>query len=126
VPVALLDVIWIDDAFIHPPGPKMQVCVCPASGFFFRINSAPKWQIPVLIRQADNPFLKHDSYIECGSPLELDDYVIETSLAGNDGKIFGKLNPAAIPDICAAIARSRLIRPRDRALIAANLGCDAP
>jgi len=126
VPVGVLDVIWIDDEFIKPPGPKMQVCVCPVNGFFFRINSMPKWQIPVLILQRDNPFLKHDSYIECGIPLELDDYLIGTSLDKNSGKPFGKVNPVCVPDICAAIQRSALIRPQDRVVIAANLGCPHP
>jgi hypothetical protein len=39
-----LEVIWITDECIHPPGPKMVVCVEANLGFFFRINTRPNWQ----------------------------------------------------------------------------------
>jgi hypothetical protein len=120
--IGILEVIWIYDQFIRPPGPKMQVCVDPANGFFFRINERPKWQIPVQILQADNPFLTKDSYLECGSPLELDDYVIQQSLARTNGPI-GVLNRMHLPDICKAIHRSNQIRKIDLAHISAALGC---
>ena len=40
--VGLLDVIWIFDEFIRPPGPKMMVCVEAERSFFFRINTWDK------------------------------------------------------------------------------------
>ncbi len=109
MPAALLDVIWIHDAFIKPPGPKIMVCVEPTLPLFYRINTEAKWQIPVLITKADNPFLKWDSYLEVGVPLEYDDYVIDQSPR------HGRLGSQAIPDICAAVRRSRRIRESDPA-----------
>jgi hypothetical protein len=76
-----LEVIWIMDECIRPPGPKMVVCVEGELGFFFRINTKAGWQQSVLLKKSpDHPFLDHDSHLECGDPLELDDYVIEQSL----------------------------------------------
>lgn len=121
MPAALLDVIWIRDAFIKPPGPKMMVCVEPALGLFYRINTEAKWQIPVLITKADNKFLKWDSYLEVGAPLEYDDYVIDQSPR------HGTLAVNAIPDICAAVRRSTRIRETDRnAILTALAGLIAP
>jgi hypothetical protein len=99
----------------------MVVCVEPERGFFFRINSEGKWQIPVPIARADHPgFLDHDSHIECGDPFELDDYVIEQSLArrGVIGRIDGKHAAA----ICAAVDRARHLREGDKLAIRRALG----
>jgi hypothetical protein len=92
----LLEVIWIHDDCISPPGPKMVVCVEAKLGFFFRINTRPNWQQSLLLKKGtDHPFLDHDSYLECGDPLELDDYVVEQSL---DGKgVIGTVSQALIP-----------------------------
>lgn len=99
----------------------MVVCVEPRLGLYYRINSEPKWQVPVTIYKSNNPFLDHDSYLECGSPLELDDYLVEESIQENG--ILGMLHASHIPAICAAIIRSRRIRPDDRQAIRAALGC---
>ena len=117
-----LQVIWIRDEFIRPPGPKMIACVEPDKGWFFRINSKDKWPVPVLLEQSlHRGFLTHDSYLECGSPLEISDYLIEQSLE-RDG-ILGSLDPCIAQRICDALGRSHKISPNDRALIVAALGC---
>ena len=75
-----LDVIWIDDDTIEPPGPKMVSCIEANLGLFYRINSRANWQVSIpLIRNPLNMFLRHDSYLECGDPLEIDDYIISQS-----------------------------------------------
>lgn len=75
-----LDVIWIPDEEIKPPGPKMVVCVEPRLGFYFRINSSSEWEpcVPIL-REPDHPFLTWDSFIEC-TILDPDDYIINQAL----------------------------------------------
>ena len=73
-----LEVIWIEDECINPPGPKMVVCVDATNGYFFRINTKGHWQHSVPLSKKDHgTFLDHDSHLECGDPLELDDYVID-------------------------------------------------
>ena len=116
-----LDVVIISDNIIRPPGPKMVVCICPEHGFYFRINTEPKWQTPVLLRKAGvHDFLDHDSYLECGSPIELDDYVIETT--GNRGKVIGAIAAAVLPEIIEAIRTSPRVRASDRRVMLAALG----
>jgi hypothetical protein len=90
-----LEVIWIHDDCISSPGPKMVVCVEATLGFFFRINSRPNWQQSLPLKKgADHPFLDHDSFLECGDPLELDDYVIDESLRQKG--VIGALSQALI------------------------------
>lgn len=85
----LLDVTWISDNEIKPPGPKMVVCVEPDLGFYFRINSHNDWEpcVPI-IKEPEHRFLKWDSFIEC-TILDLDDYIINQALkkCGVIGKV---------------------------------------
>ena len=112
-----LEVIWIHDECISPPGPKMVVCVESAHGFFFRINSRPNWQesVPLKKTKTSNIFLDHDSYLECGDPLELDDYVIDESI--KDRGIIGTVDSAVIPVILKAVDAATRMSPNDKAAI---------
>lgn len=75
-----LEVIIIADETIRPPGPKLIVCIHPKNGWFYRINTKP-WRPAVLItKEPHNTFLDHNSYLECGDPLELDDYIIQEAI----------------------------------------------
>ena len=118
--LAALDVIWIHDGFIRPPGPKMVVCLEPRLGLFFRINSEPKWQTPVLLTVADHPFLKWDSHLECGEPLELDDYMIEESVRHRG--IIGRVKPELAAVIYGAIVAAKTVSDNDKAAIKVALG----
>jgi hypothetical protein len=79
-----LEVTWIADSEIEPPGPKMVVCVEPYLGFYFRINSHDNWRpcVPIAKEPDHNKFLQWDSFIEC-TILDLDDYVIQQALKKN-------------------------------------------
>ena len=112
-----LETILIPDQTIKPPGPKMVVCVAPEEGYFFRINSEPKWQQPVLLSAKDHPFLKHDSYLECGAPLDLDEYVVQEAL--RDKGIIGTVVP--VEAIIAAVQKAWSVSEEDREVICAAL-----
>lgn len=90
----------------------MVVCIEPRLGLFFRINSEGKWQIPVRIERSTHPFLKWDSNIECGEPLELDDYVIDQALRGRG--VVGEILPQIAPRIWAAVQTAKSISERDK------------
>lgn len=120
MPLNALDVIWIYDGFIRPPGPKMVVCVDPKLGLFFRINTDPKWQTPVKLEQAAHKFLEWDSYLECGEPLDLDDYIIDESLRKRG--VIGQVIPQLAKEIYAAVASAKTISPADKELIRKALG----
>lgn len=118
--LSVLDVIWVFDGCIVPPGFKMVVCVDPDEGLFFRINSKGKWQKPVAIAQADHSgFLNHDSFIECGEPIVLDEYVIEESM--NDRGVLGSIDPKHAVEINVAVQGAFTINRNDKARIGAAL-----
>jgi len=98
----------------------MVVCIDPERGLFFRINTEPKWQTPVSLRKSENDWLKHDSYLECGEPLELDDYIVSQSSP------IGAVCHSAIAEIVAAVERSVTLSPADIRTIKANLGWRDP
>lgn len=99
----------------------MVVCIEPVLGMFFRINSQPNWQTPVRLELSDHPFLDRDSYLECGDPFELDDYVIEESIRRHG--IIGKVIPTLAPSIFAAAQRARTVSDKDKDAIRKSLGC---
>lgn len=86
-----LDVIWIFDALIEPPHPKMVACVNPEDGVFYRINSRPFFKPCVpLPKDPDHPWLDHDSYLHI-DPLVLDDYIVGEALKRNG--LVGRISP---------------------------------
>jgi hypothetical protein len=88
-----LEVTWIADKEIEPPGPKMIVCVEPFLGFYFRINSHDNWEPCVaILKEPDHRFLRWDSFIEC-TILDLDDYIIMQALkkSGVIGRVSTRL-----------------------------------
>lgn len=116
-----LDVIRIHDDLISPPGPKMVVCVEALLGYFFRINSRGHRPGSLLLKKAGaHEFLDHDSHLECGGPLELDDYIIDESLRRHGGTI-GCVSPTLIPAILQAMDANGELSPKDKAAIRAFL-----
>jgi hypothetical protein len=113
-----LEVIWIDDDIIRPPGPKMVVCVEPHLNFFFRINSNDNWQpcIPIA-RQPDHMFLKWDSFIQC-SILVFDDYIVDQSLRRKG--IIGSVSTSLCSELLMALGACNASRS-DRNAIRAVL-----
>lgn len=94
----------------------MVVCIDADMGFFFRINSEGKWQYPVHILKSENEWLKWDSYIECGEPLELDEYTVGTRPP------IGAVCAKVIPDIIRAVQRAETLSASDVRTIIKNLG----
>lgn len=111
-----LDVIIIDDATISPPKPKMVACIHPAEGLFYRINSKSHWKpcIP-LIREPNHLFLRRNSFLECGDPLILDEFVIEDSLSRSG--VIGALHVDVCEGILKNLAAARYLKETDKAAI---------
>ncbi|WP_375450608.1 hypothetical protein [uncultured Devosia sp.] len=119
MPIRPLDVTVIFDATLRKPAPKMVVCIHPANGWFYRINSKGHWRPRVAVALAEHGFLDHDSFVECGDPLELDDYVVHEALERHG--IVGTISASACPGIIAALDECITIRRRDREEIIALL-----
>lgn len=118
--ISALDVVWIFDGTISPPGPKMVVCIHPGKGWYYRINTKGHWRPCVALPLSDHAFLRHDSFLECGDPLELDDFMIEDAI--QQSGIIGRLSPSICAGIVLALAECRTIKQSDKDAIKKALG----
>lgn len=116
-----LEVIWIHDELIKPPGPKMVVCVEPEIGLYLRINSDGWRDGSLKIEKGAHKFLDHDSYIECGDPFDLDDYIVLEALKKSG--VIGNVDSALAEQICEAVRNCSLIARADKNAICTALGC---
>ncbi|MHC8509665.1 MAG: hypothetical protein ACYYKD_09810 [Rhodospirillales bacterium] len=110
------DVIWLSADTLGLPKSKMHVCVCVEDGWYFRINTKGHFAASFLISAAENPFLKHDSHIECGAILEVDEY--ET----RETKIAGTLSSATIASLMVHIRGTPALTVDERNRILAAFG----
>lgn len=112
-------VLWVFDRTTEPQKFKMMVCISAADGWFLRINSSGKFRPAVPIDVGRNPWLHHDSHVECNL-LMLDEFEIEDSLR-NDRNPCGQLHRDHFPAIVKAIFGLQFIRLADKQAIAAFL-----
>lgn len=98
----------------------MVVCVEPELGLFFRINTKGHWPGSILIERRLNPFLQYDSYLECGSIIELDEFIVDEVL--DDKGIYGELSPKIAAEICKAVRFETTFRQSDKDAICRCLG----
>lgn len=71
-------------------------------------------------REPHHLFLKHDSFLEVGEPLELDDYIIEESLRRSG--IIGSVSRELCAGIIKHLAGARYLREADKNTIRGILG----
>jgi len=65
--------------------------------------------------------LKHDSFIECGNPLELDDYIIQAAI--DKSGILGAVHPSLASAIYKNIELNETLSVSDKAAVAKALKC---
>lgn len=100
--------------------PKMIACSCASLGLFYVINSRDKIRPCIsIIKSPLHEFLHHDSYLQCGDPVEVDDYVIGQSLEFRG--VIGRLDASVIPDIKKFLANALYLSERDKIEIIAFL-----
>ena len=116
----LFDVIWVFDRTTNPPKPKMIVCLSYADGWFLRVNTKGSFRPCVPIDVKRNPWLDHDSHVECAL-LEFDEFEIEDSLR-NPGNFVGKLHKDHAKAILGALVREPYIRSADKIALGRLLG----
>ncbi|MBC8241669.1 MAG: hypothetical protein H8E30_14515 [Alphaproteobacteria bacterium] len=100
------DVLWLFAGTIRDPKMKMHACVYVDDGIFFRINSKSHFPGSILITQEEHPFLKWDSYLECGGPIEFDVSEIEESFEREWG-VAGQLSDKALQEMGSHIETVR-------------------
>jgi hypothetical protein len=83
---------------------------------YFRINSKGHWPESIALpRLPDNLYLSHDSFVECGSVLEWDDFVIEESI--KETGVIGFLSDDVARAIRKRVLATRRLSGPDRAAI---------
>lgn len=113
------------DVIIVPAGlitdhPKMLACCCAELGLFYAINSRNLLRpfVP-LAKSPLHEFLKHDSFLHCGDPLEIDDYIVEQSLDFRG--VIGRLDGSLVPEIKRFLANALYLSVPDKEQIVAFL-----
>lgn len=114
------DVIWVFDRTTRPAKNKMIVCLSFANGWFLRINTSGRFRPAVFIDNARNPWLDHNSYVEC-TLLEFDEFEIEESLK-NPRNPVGRLHTDHFATILAALLGESYIRRSDKNVLTTLLG----
>ena len=104
----------------------MWVVLLPSAGVFVRINTRGWREGSIRIAKSDHPWLDHDSYIECGSPLDGDEYLVEQAL--NRRGVIGSVTATALRELLPVIEASELWSAADkmevrRAFAAAGIVC---
>lgn len=64
-------------------------------------------------------FLKHDSFIECGDPYELDEFIINAALKARG--VIGQIDRTLRNEICAMVRATSSISKADKNAVCAAL-----
>ncbi|GHC66102.1 hypothetical protein [Neogemmobacter tilapiae] len=118
--LGLFQVIWAFDRSTTPPKPKMLVCLCWEEGWFLRINTADRFRPCVAVLKADNPWLDHDSHVECGL-LVWDEYELEEAMKNRRNPL-GFLHDKHRSQILAHLEAAPYIRAADKVKLRSLLG----
>jgi hypothetical protein len=114
-----LEVIVVPAGFITDH-PKMMACCCAELGLFYAINTRDKLRPCIPIRKTPlHEFLQHDSFLQCGDPLEIDDYMVEQALQSRG--VVGRLDASVVPEIKKFLANALYLSERDKSEIVAFL-----
>jgi len=94
----------------------MVVSIHPEEGWFYRINTKNVWRPAVPIKCGpEHPFLDHDSHIECGDPLMLDDYLVEQAIKKLG--VIGTVSKALCEPMIEALNEARYLSEDDKTAI---------
>lgn len=118
--LGLFEVIWVFDRTTRPPKSKMVVCLSYTEGWFLRVNTSGRFRPCIAIDKKRNPWLDHDSHVEC-TLLQFDEFEIEESLRDWKNPV-GTLHLDHKALILKALLGERYINRSDKAALVALLG----
>jgi hypothetical protein len=116
------DVIVIRDPYTRPRKPKWLICVNPRHpsfphrSLFLRINSQPLWKPHQRLWQADNPFLKHDSFVELTEMVVIHMDDVDDALR-NPANRLGRLSDGVATDLASAAQNARTLPEEHKRII---------
>ncbi len=110
------DVLWLfDGTAVRDRKMRMFVCLDPTQGWCARIVTRPPRHEPVLMERRDHRFLRHDSYVETGTPVEFGDDEIE------EGRLAGRISADLARRMITAWERAEVAPPHARDAVIGHL-----
>jgi hypothetical protein len=106
------EVIWVFDRLTKPQKLKMMVCLSWDDGWLLRINTKDKFRPCVAIGKTLNPWLEHDSFVEC-SLMEWDEFELSESLK-NPRNPVGMLHDGHRHQVLQHLLQAPYIRTSDK------------
>lgn len=79
------------------------------------------WQNSIPLPLKTHAFLRTDSSLECGEPLELDELIVQEAILASG--IIGQIDKNLAPDIYKAILSARFVSKSNKELVRVALGC---
>jgi hypothetical protein len=70
-----------------------------------------------LVKTPHHEFLRWDSHLECGEPLEIDEYI------SHGCRVIGCVHSSMAAEIYAAVLANKKLSARDKEVIRLALGC---
>lgn len=114
-------VLKFSDPGVRPIGKeKWHLCVCEQRRWFLRINSRPLWRPHALIQANDNPWLKHDSYVELRQVCTFPRIDVEAALA-DPQRVVGRIGRSTAALLIAEIRLAVTLTDEEKDIIAADL-----
>jgi hypothetical protein len=108
------DVFWAFIEEIYPPKPKMGVCVCVESRWFFLISSENRKMYDCIALLRDqHPFLKHDSFLSCSRVFTPDNRHM--------GKKIGQISQEVMQRLYERVEASEILETQKIVKILASL-----
>lgn len=106
------DVLWLFDGTAAGENKdRMFVCLEPTRGWFARIVTRQPRYRPVSLPESGHPFLRHDSYVETGMPVEF--YEAEVDESERRG-VAGRVSHTVAAAIVTAWSDARVTPPAAR------------
>jgi hypothetical protein len=118
-------VIEIFDPRTQPQKPKWHICVCERRLLFLRINSRALWRPHHLLVMSQNPFLKHDSYVELRQLFHFGPNAVATAMRLRRNPL-GVLNKSEAYALAVAAQRAVTLSQEYRDLVWENLTTSYP
>ena len=110
----------VDD---NPGKRKYAICVDPNQGFFFLINSNPRYfaQADIEVKPADLTFLENVSYINTGEIFEFNVGALDVMIDSDEQANLGMLPAAVREQVRMKVEDGKTLTPRQRQAILNHL-----
>ena len=119
------DIVVLFDGTVRPPKHKWFLAAYVAEGWFFRLNSNPRWRPNFELLQSENSCLENDCYLELNGKIEFWEGEIEQSLRYPDNHK-GRLSDDTIRVLITHLPTVKTLTPEEIETITNELQATLP